>query len=90
MNDNRYMAGRRQIMARFTPAADDSRDFDVEFWQAQGTSAIFTAARDLVRTAAKMKGLDERRLELQRSVARFRPAPRAVPDRRRLRRDGVH
>ncbi len=50
---------------------DLDRSFDIQFWQAQPPSARFEAAWQLVRHAAKVKGLDVRQLRLQRSVASF-------------------
>ena len=78
------MSNRPPVMARFTPFGDDSRDFDQEFWQAQGPAAIFDAAEEMVRIAVEVKGGDARQLELQRSVGRFRPARRPLPNSARL------
>jgi hypothetical protein len=49
----------RLVMARLVPREDAGRDFDVEFWQALGDTEIFAAARDLVVTAAAMRGIGE-------------------------------
>lgn len=48
---------------------DLDRSFDVDFWQGQGTAAIFAAAWELVEQAHKWKGKDLSELRLQRSVA---------------------
>ena len=52
------------------------------------TAAIFAAAHDLICIAARMKYGGQP--ELQRSVARFRPAPGSLSRRRRVRRDALH
>lgn len=51
-----------------------TEDFDLEFWQSQGPSAIFEAAWELVETAAKVKGLPDDALRLQSSVRVVRQA----------------
>lgn len=55
-------------MARKTTLDDDSVEFDVDYWQQftpeQRLEAIWQATLDW----AKMKGLDESQLRLQRSV----------------------
>lgn len=57
-----------QAMARKTTLDDDSVEFDVDYWQQftpeQRLEAIWQATLDW----AKMKGLDESQLRLQRSV----------------------
>ena len=45
---------------------DDER-FDVLFWQAQGSDAIFRAAWELVEIAWEIKGLSKDELEFKRS-----------------------
>jgi hypothetical protein len=42
-------------MARWVPLKKAGRDFDIEFWQKLGASAILSAAWDLVVTAERMK-----------------------------------
>jgi hypothetical protein len=56
------------------PIEQGTEDFDLEFWQAQGPSAIFQAAWDLVETAVKVKGLPDDALRLQRTVRVVRQA----------------
>ena len=51
----------------------DTSDFDREFWQAQGASAIFAAAWELVEIAHKMKGGQPDELRLQRSDFVIKP-----------------
>ncbi len=43
-----------------------TEDFDLEFWQAQGPTAIFKAAWELVETAWVVKGRSRDELRLQR------------------------
>jgi hypothetical protein len=45
-------------MSRVVRGGYPDRAFDVEFWQAQGDSAIFDAARELVAFAAEFRGSD--------------------------------
>jgi len=54
-------------MVRFVPLKEAGRDFDVEFWQKLGASAILSAAWDLVVTAERMKDPNAD-LRLQRHV----------------------
>ena len=55
-------------MARWVPLKKAGRDFDVEFWQKLGASAILSAAWDLVVTAERMKNPNAD-LRLQRHIA---------------------
>src|ERR1035437_8539370 len=80
----------RLIMERLTRGRAPGREFDIEFWQALGPSRILEAAWDLVITAASREGIHEDQLRLQRSVEKLERGRRAVPDRRRLRRDDLH
>src|SRR5579872_3324412 len=80
----------RVAMSRLVRGKAPGRDFDIEFWQKLGPTRIFEAAWDLVVTAAAARGISEDQLRLQRSVTKLERGPRAVPDRRRLRRDGAH
>ena len=47
---------------------DMDRSFDVEYWQRQGSTAIFAAAWQMVVDAHLWKGGSESELELQRTV----------------------
>ena len=55
-------------MVRLVPLKKADRDFDVEFWQKLGASAILSAAWDLVVTAERMKNPNAD-LRLQRHIA---------------------
>lgn len=68
---------------------DDER-FDVLFWQAQGTEAIFNAAWELVVIGHEIKGLPRDELELQRSPVVVQPIRRTVSRRGRVRSDVLH
>ena len=57
----------RLIEGRFR---NDDRQFDIEFWQAQGDEAIFNAAWEMVELAEELK--HGRKPRLQRSVACLR------------------
>jgi hypothetical protein len=45
------------------------RKFDIEFWQKQGSEAIFSAAWEMIELAEEMK--HGRKPELQRTVTRL-------------------
>lgn len=47
---------------------DMDRSFDIEYWQRQGSTAIFAAAWQMVVDAHLWKGGHESELELQRTV----------------------
>jgi hypothetical protein len=61
----------RVTMARLVKGRAPGREFDVEFWQKLGPARIFEAAWDLAVTAARVKGIHEEQLRLQRSVTRL-------------------
>jgi hypothetical protein len=69
MNDGRAS----EIMERIGKVSESDRSFDVEFWQRQGSNAIFAAAWEMVEEAYRWKGGSESELEFQRSVERFKP-----------------
>jgi hypothetical protein len=47
------------------------RGFDLDFWQAQSPEARFNASWELIVHYVKVKGLDVRQLQLQRSLETF-------------------
>lgn len=49
------------------PIDSSDREFDIDFWQAQGPSAILAAAWQLVETATLLKGGSANELRLQRT-----------------------
>jgi hypothetical protein len=62
-----------KIMERIGKMSQSDRSFDVEFWQRQGSNAIFAAAWEMVEEACRWKGGSESELEFQRSVERLKP-----------------
>ncbi len=65
-----------KIMERIGKVSESDRTFDVEFWQRQGSNAIFAAAWEMVEEAWRWKGGSESELEFQRSVERLEPVRR--------------
>ena len=61
------------VMERIGKVSESNRRFDVEFWQRQGSSAIFAAAWEMVVEAYRLKGKSESELAFQRTVERIRP-----------------
>ena len=59
------------VIERFGRIEDMDRSFDVEYWQRQGSEAIFRAAWELVELAHRQKGLNPDDLRLQRTVGSF-------------------
>ena len=66
---------KRLAMERRGKLEDLDRSFDLAYWQAQGDSAKFAAAWELVVFAHRLKGLDERELRLQRTAEDFQRLP---------------
>ncbi len=62
-----------KIMERIAKVSASDRSFDVEFWQRQGSNAIFAAAWEMVEEAWRWKGRSESELEFQRSVELLKP-----------------
>ena len=56
------------VMERIGKVSESDRRFDVEFWQRQGSGAIFAAAWEMVVEAYRLKGKGESELAFQRSV----------------------
>lgn len=54
---------------------DLDRSFDLQFWQAQSSTARFAAAWDLVVQYYTMKGNDVSELRLQRTIEHFQRLP---------------
>lgn len=50
---------------------DLDRSFDLEFWQSQSAKARSDATWELILHYAKVKGIDVRKLRLQRTVESF-------------------
>ena len=58
-------------MERLGKVSESSRKFDIEFWQSQGSTAIFAAAWEMVVEAYRWKKKSESELAFQRSVERL-------------------
>jgi hypothetical protein len=61
------------VMERIGKVSESNRRFDLEFWQRQGSSAIFAAAREMVVEAYRFKGKSESELAFHRTVECIRP-----------------
>ena len=61
---------RPMIMERIGKVSESDRKFDIEFWQRQGSNAIFAAAWEMVVAAYRWKKKSESELAFQRSVER--------------------
>ena len=67
--------GKDFIMERMGRIEDMDRSFDIEFWQRQGSAAIFRAAWELVRLYHARLGENVDELPFQRSVENFQRLP---------------
>jgi len=56
------------IRERVGKVSESSRAFDVEFWQRQGSTAIFAAAWEMVVEACQWKKKGDSELAFQRTV----------------------
>lgn len=62
---------KQPIAERYGKLREMDRSFDVKFWQAQEPQARMDAAWEMVIHAWRVKGVDVRKLRLQRSVESF-------------------
>ena len=60
------------VMERLGKVSESNRKFDVEFWQRQGSTAIFAAAWEMVVEAHRWKKKSESEPAFQRSVERIK------------------
>jgi hypothetical protein len=60
-------------MERIGKVSESNRRFDLEFWQRQGSNAIFGAAWEMVVEAYHFKKKSESELEFCRSVEVLKP-----------------
>jgi hypothetical protein len=65
------LATPRLVMERKGKIEDLDRSFDIEFWQAQDTTARLSAVWELVEHSYLIRGKDVSELRLQRTVERF-------------------
>ena len=56
------------IMERLGKVSQSNRSFDIEFWQHQGSTAIFAAAWEMVVEAYQWKKKSDSELAFQRTV----------------------
>ena len=59
------------MMERMGKLSESDRSFDIEFWQRQGSTAIFAAAWDMVVETYRWKKKSDSELAFQRTVERF-------------------
>ena len=64
----------RETEENYQRITDDTRSFDIRFWQSQGDQAIFEAVLDMLRDYFVIRGEDADDLRLQRTVESFRKA----------------
>ncbi len=67
------LPARREFAERYCRITEADRSFDLDFWQAQSTSARLRAAWELVELAYRWKGGNLDELRLQRSVEAYGP-----------------
>jgi hypothetical protein len=73
MMNRREDASTPFVMERVGKVSESDRSFDIEFWQRQGSSAIFAAAWEMVLEAYRWKHGSEPEFQFQRSVERIKP-----------------
>ena len=64
----------KKIEENYQPIMDDSRMFDIRFWQSQGDLAIFNAVTEMINDYFLIQGLNADESRLQRTVENFRKA----------------
>ncbi len=61
----------RKIKESYRRIGDETDQFDIEFWQAQGDQAIFDAALDMIRDYLTLRYGHADEPRLQRTVEHF-------------------
>jgi hypothetical protein len=61
------------VMERVGKVSETGREFDIRFWQRQGSTAIFAAAWEMVVEAYRWKKKSESELAFQRTVECIKP-----------------
>lgn len=64
----------RKIEENYQRISDDSRLFDIRFWQLQGDQAIFEAATEMLNDYFLIRGKNADKPRLQRTVENFQKA----------------
>ena len=53
---------------------DNSRSFDIRFWQSQGDLAIFEAASEMLHDYFLIRGINDNEFRIQRTIESYRKA----------------
>lgn len=64
----------RKIEENYQRITDDSRLFDIRFWQSQGDRAIFEAVAEMLNDYLLIRGKNADESRLQRTIETFRKA----------------
>ena len=64
----------KQFDEKYQRITDDSRSFDIRFWQSQGDLAIFEAVWDMLNDYFLIRGKNADESRLQRTIEDFRKA----------------
>ncbi len=64
----------KRIEEHYQRVQDDTRAFDIRFWQSQGDQAIFEAATELIHDYFLIRGGNADEFRLQRTVESFQKA----------------
>ena len=62
---------RLNVMERYGKLQEHDRAFDIVFWQSQDAQARMNATWEMIIHAYSLKGIDVRKLRLQRTVEKF-------------------
>ncbi len=65
----------KNFLACYGRLDEDSKKFDIEFWQRQGSKAIFEAAYDMVKDYLLLKRHCADEPQFQRTIESFEKAP---------------
>jgi len=60
-----------KIEENYQRISDDSRSFDIRFWQSQGSIAIFEAVNAMITDYFLIRGTNADKPRLQRTVENF-------------------
>jgi hypothetical protein len=64
----------KKIEENYQRITDDSRLFDIRFWQSQGDLAIFEAVAEMLNDYLLIRGKNADESRLQRTIEAFRKA----------------
>jgi hypothetical protein len=71
----------KTIEENYQRIVDDTRAFDIRFWQSQGDQAIFEAAAEMLRDYFLIRGKDADEFRIQKTVESYRKIKRSRPRR---------